>query len=469
MNAYIPINFPDIDLLVEGTKFKADKIRAFLHQLFLSNLSQSGYGNKPRDNSYNYIYKDGYVSLHSDILQKLLTTKYSTYLNFLEVNKLVSRRETPSSRAGYTPGVTTIHYKIRKDLLHIKDSNKSFRIEPITDFTSIKSIIKTREFYEAKKITNTRSLQLDDIHLKLSSMEKTIRFNYHKAESWVDTEIYYAEKLFTTNDTVLWDFKNVLSMDLKLIQTINDGYFKEKLDQFGERLHTPLKRLSKRMRSFMYFDGYQDEDLMCLDISNSQLYFSTLLVDKNIINTLIPEFAPITTFSDEYSNRSDFIEFITECRNGIIYESWKNVANYNSRNEAKKDLFQVLFSRSGSRIPGVKLFRKKYPSVAAFFTRIKSLTEIELPFITHTYLDHKGVYKERNYHCNLSCALQRLESRIFLKKIGQALFDNDIKRFFTIHDSVYFPKYETEKIQKIISNEFSQLCIPSPKFKLDKP
>lgn len=466
MNVYIPINFPDIDIMVKGTKLKPDKIRAFLHQLFLSNLSQSSYGDKVKENSYNYIYKDGYVSLHSDIMKKILTARYKKYLTFLEENKLVFRRETPSSKAGYTPGVTTIHYKIRNDLLHRKGSNRSFRIESLTDYTTIKSIFKVRELYDAKSSLSSRSLPLDIIHYNLSDLEKTIRLNYSKAEKWVDSEIYYTEKLFFTNDKTLNHLKDILDMDLRLIQSINDGYFKEKVDQFGERLHTPLKRLSKRMRPFIYFDGYQDEDLMCLDISNSQLYFATLLVNQDIVNTLIPEFSIINTFSEDYLNRPDFIEFIAECRNGTIYEKWKSVVNYSSRDEAKKSLFQVLFSRTKSRIPGVKLFRKEYPSVAAFFNRIKSLTEVELPFIIHTYLDHRGIYKEKNYHCNLSCALQRLESRIFLKRIGQALFDNGVERFFTIHDSVYFPKSETETIQKIIASEFEKLGVLPPKIKL---
>jgi len=299
-------------------------------------------------------------------------------------------------------------------------------------------------------------------------MEKSVRFNIEVAQTWVKNHL---ESLFISQNYLKREedkIKTNLIDEIELIHSINEGMFDTKIDQFGERLHSPLKRVSRRVRPFMYFEENKEE-LVCYDISNSQLYFITLLLNDNIVNSIIPEFRPILEFSSQFKDKEDFKEFITTAIDGSIYTNWQAKRNLESRDIAKSELIKILFAGKNIKMPSAVFFRKTFPSVWAFFDKIKSLDEKQLPFIRNSYLDSNGYYKENSLHCNLSCAVQRLESRIFIKRIGQALIDNGIKPFFTIHDSVYFPKSLTEKVHQIILNEFELLNVTPPKLKLSTP
>ena len=466
LTVYIPISFPNIDSLVDGTGLKADKIRVFLNQLFLSRLSQSGYTGKQKDNPLNWIYKDGYVSIHSAIIKKLLTTKmYHKYLTFLQDKNLVTVRESPSSKRAYTPGFTSKHFKIAPDLLHASDTNRHFRTEAITDICTIKAVLRTRDLYIGRSGVNARSISQDVIHQKLFDMEKLVKFHIYKADKWI-TE--YLNAQINLSEIKMDSLKYNQGLELELINAINDGYFNTKVDQFGKRLYSPLKRVSRRMRPFMYFAGYEDEELICMDICNSQLYFSTLLSNADIVKSVIPEFQIVSELAEPCKNNTDFTEYVNYSIDGTIYDKWQEARAFETRDQAKRELIQVLFSGVKSKMPGVKIFRKQYPSVSVYFDSIKSLTENELPFITKTYLDSKGIYKEDAYHCNLSCAVQRLESHIFIKLICSALLNANAYPFFTIHDSIYFLKKHEGLVNEIISKEFMRLGVTPPKIKSGK-
>jgi hypothetical protein len=470
LTVYIPISFPDIDMLVTGTKLKPDKIRILLHQMYLSKLSQTGYDNTAKEHRYNHIFNDGYVSLHSTLLHKLLTKNYKKYISLLKERKLISVRESYSSNEAYTPKETSKHYKISNRFLYKDGSGRHFRKETITDKCTIKTVMKTSDDFKIHGSRNNRSVQMESIHEALYDMEQSVRFDLEPAESWVrdhlatllNKNIYSEEQTEKLSDNLI--------DELELLNSINEGIsFNCKVDQFGERLYTPLKRVAKYMRRFMYFENNSNTELACLDISNSQLYFSTLLVNKDIIETIIPEFLPIVKIAEKYGDQIDFKRYIEACIHGTIYDEWMRIANHTGRNAAKKELIQILFCKNGARMPSIKIFRDHFPSVAKFFREIKALKEDALPFITKTYLDKRGNFKPDSYHCNLSCATQRLESRIFIKIISQSLLDKEIKPFFTIHDSVYFPKQLTEKVQQVITDEFHLLGIACPKLKLSKP
>ncbi|HKC69034.1 MAG TPA: hypothetical protein VKG26_12440 [Bacteroidia bacterium] len=466
MTVYIPINFPNIDELVRGTKLKPDKVRVLLHQMYLSRLSQSGYTGKQKNNILNYIFNEGYVSLHCSVLRSLLTSYYKNYMDFLIEKKLLRTRESSSSNKAYTTNFASIHYKLAPELFHVKEAFRHFRKETITDKCTIKAIKKTSDDFKLHGSRNAKSIQMESIHGALYSMEQSIRFNIQSAEGWIKNHLATLSYDNAYSEEQMEKLSDNMINQLELINSINEGVsFSCKIDQFGERLYTPLKRVARYMRQFMYFENNPETELACLDISNSQLYFSTLLVNKDIIETIIPEFLPITKITEKYGSQLDFKRYTEACINGTIYDEWIRIANHTDRNAAKKELIQILFCKNNAKMPSIKIFRNSFPSVAKFFREIKALKEDTLPFITKTYLDKKGSFKPDSYHCNLSCATQRLESRIFIKRIGQSLLDKGIEPFFTIHDSVYYPKHLTEKVQKIIEDEFHLLGLAYPKLK----
>src|SRR6185437_3608692 len=418
MTVYIPINFPNIDELVRGTKLKPDKVRVLLHQMYLSRLSQSGYTGKQKDNILYYIFKEGYVSLHCSVLRSLLTSYYKNYMDFLIEKKLLRTRESSSSNKAYTTNFASIHYKLAPELFHVKGAFRHFRKETIIDKCTIKAIKKTSDGFKLHGSRNTKSIQMEPIHEALYNMEQLVRFDIRSAEEWIKNHLTILSNNNSYSEKEIEKLSDNLINQLELINSINEGIsFNCKVDQFGERLYTPLKRVARYMRPFMYFENNPETELACLDISNSQLYFSTLLVNKDIIEAIIPEFLPIAKIAENYGSQLDFKKYIEACIKGTIYDEWIRIANHTDRNTAKKELIEILFCKNNAKMPSLKIFRNNFPSVANFFREIKGLKEDILPFITKTYLgkDKNSQFKEDSYHCNLSCATQRLESRIFIK------------------------------------------------------
>jgi hypothetical protein len=449
---YIPIGCPNIEEMVAGTGLKADKIRLLLHQLTLSRLSQAGHVDNDKKHPMNHIYKDGYVALDRSILKSLLSTHYKKYVTFLIEKQIIHIRASSSSPNAYTPGVACIHYKINPSLLVIEGTERHFRQEVVTDYCTVKAVIKTTDNYQKSSINNPRSVTLEPIHESLFAMEKLIRFQLDDVDYWVSNNQKEGEKM------------NMIDQVNKL-HAINTGYFNCKVDQFGERLYTPLKSVKSEFRNFMYFEHMKESRLSSFDVCNSQLYFLTLLFNPNIVNEIIPEFSPINEIAANYFDSKDVQTFIKFATDGSIYTKWQEFREFSKRDLAKKELIAFLFAKKNSPMKGIGEFKRLLPNLKAFIDDVKTLTEEQLPFIKTSYLDAKGVYKLNSYHCNLACAVQRLESRIFIKRFGQNLLNANVEPFFTMHDSIYYPENLSNKVAESFNQTFAELGIPKPKIK----
>lgn len=442
----IPVSFPDIEDLVNGTNLKADKMRVFLHQIYLSRLNQIGYDTESSSKMQSWLYKARWVPLHSALLKQLLTCEYTKYRDFLEKKGLLFLRETSSSEAAYTPGHMSIHYTIPEGLFHAEGQIRHFRSEMITDLRTIKAILRVRDRYAIK--VQPKHLKLEPIHEALLLMEKTVRFDIVKAESWFRSH------------------PNENSEILELLGEINSGVFSSSVDLFGERFHTPLKRCKGELRQYMYFEGRTGSEIMSIDFCNSQLYFSTLLTNTEVVKKMLPEFLPIIGFANRYSSEPDFLLYIDQCCKGTIYSYWQDLRNHPNRDTAKAEMIGVLFCGNKSKQSGVKEFKEHFPSVAKFFWHIKALKEDELPFIKSIYIDHRGRREKGRLHRNLSCATQKLESRMIIKQISVACINKNIGPFFTIHDSVFCLKEGVDTTVQIIKDEFQKIGLRPPALKI---
>lgn len=454
----IPTGFPDIDILVEGTRFKSDKVRLLLHQMYISRLRLIGIKKKDLSFRTNRAYNEGYVPLNANHLKSLLGHRYKLYVDFLCHNNLISKRKSFFSEATYRPGEMSIQYMFNPKLMNSNRSLRNFRKESISDKTTIKSIRRELAKRTLSNRISKRSVEPEEVHLELLKMEKSIKFYSNAAEAW-------AIKYLETNPSIL-NIEDKIRNDLDKIEAVNEGFFSFKIDCFGERIHTPIKTISKRMRPFMYFDNSESADIICIDICNSQLYFAHALLNPSIVDLIIPEFSVINSFTSKYREEDDIKRFIELTTNGTIYSSWQKLRGLETRNQAKNELFQILFSKSKSRFSGKKEFQFLYPSVWKCFEFIKSLTDKELDFIPLTYVNKKGRYSEDLFHKNLSCALQRLESRVFIKIICKELLNNDVKPFITIHDSILTLSNNQILVEAIINDCFLQLGICPPKYKI---
>jgi hypothetical protein len=176
-----------------------------------------------------------------------------------------------------------------------------------------------------------------------------------------------------------------------------------------------------------------DNNLCQIDMSNAQ--FAILANNIATKNLMIPHFDDVpknkkatvrkreNELIDELElllKSSDFIKFIDLASNGNLYTEIQKELGFDSRGEAKKIMFQILFSsekvKNDLKVKLVKMF----PNVIA-------------------YIDN---YKKCYGYKNFSIGLQKRESEIFIDEIYMKLKKANIKTI-TRHDS-FIVNFEDE-------------------------
>ena len=141
--------------------------------------------------------------------------------------------------------------------------------------------------------------------------------------------------------------------------------------------------------------------------------------------------------------------FYNSALKGALYDEFVEIHSGDiTRNEVKKIMFKVLFSRNQFYLG----YKKIIP-----YERDKEVFASVYPFVSEVV----KILKAKD-HRTLPIYLQRIESYLFIDCIAKELVDNGIIPF-TIHDSVIIKIEHQEKAIEIMNNIFlNQLgVIPS--------
>lgn len=460
--AYIPVLFPILDELVKGTRLSADRIRCFIHQLFMQRLKDSTHDSVRKTDKY----QDGWVSLSSVLLIQLVGHNYKRYIDFLEQNGLLLvRRDPDTGNLKYARNSTSAQYKIPEKYLYKIDSIRHYRKEYITDHSTLKAIKKVKESFRTQNLS-PKQVPAEHIHDRLFSMVNQIRFDTDKAEIFLNKVSKGEIKVRKTASGMERNYGDMLL----LLDAVNEGSISRFfVDKYGNRMHTVASNLWKELRPFMYFKGLENKQLIVLDFANSQPFFSSIAINAKLIEEVLPEFAVCVPMVEPFIKRPDFKRFADLCAKGKIYEHWQSIRKLEDRNAAKDEIFKIMFGTNRVWKGSPKaIFKQYFPSVYQCFFTIKSLSERELPFIKDLFLTPARVFEgKKAYHKNLSCMMQRMESRIVLARIAPKLIAEGLVPFITVHDSFILAAEHEQKARAIINAEFILLGITPPTIKTE--
>ena len=454
VNTYIPIGIGDLNKQLDGTGLCPDVMRGILHQLYLVRAFQSMNSKK----SKTYSYRERWVPLKSDVIKIIAGRRdYSKYMNWLESRNYVVPKRNSKGAKGYLAGRFCINYKINPSILNIENDTRSFKKEHITKYKVLKRIKNIAKYFKQTYSKNKRKSSLLPIHENLIEMAYSVRFDVEKAKA-----IY----------------PSVSEEQINMLEAINDGSIHiGMVDKFGERLYTPFTNLKKNLRICMYFKDFPNEKLGSIDFTNSQFYFLGLITNTELINKFLPEFSACSKYFDNINQNEDTKLFneISSClkhsRYESIYDYWKRIRKIEDRKLAQKELFHLTFSSLNSKKVSNEIrstFNNHFPSINKFVANIKSLSETELPFILEleNYKDEFGLFIGKDsYHKNISCMLQRIESRVIIKEISPLLIDAGITPFITIHDSFIVLEKHKKAAKKIIKGYFNKMGFSPPGLK----
>lgn len=238
--------------------------------------------------------------------------------------------------------------------------------------------------------------------------------------------------------------------------------FRFKVDDTGRRLHTNLTMLRRDLRRFVTYD---DTPLIGVDLRNAQPFMISLLLDpafwqRSRVNNgrfnyyrsfpdlartgfFTPQILDEVTFDTQshwsYQNRSqnDIGEYMHQVSSASLYSEIQHFAEEMmdskpvSRDEAKKQVFMVLYAPNRTYTKYKGAFRHLYPSVYGLMQSLK-----------------------QEGHEKLAILLQRLESAFMLDNVTRRIADEQpAMPLFTIHDSVVCPVGAEGFVKSVIESE----------------
>ncbi|GAC1301425.1 MAG: hypothetical protein NVSMB24_04230 [Mucilaginibacter sp.] len=188
------------------------------------------------------------------------------------------------------------------------------------------------------------------------------------------------------------------------------------IDEFCGRVHTPISNFHRTHRPNLLIDN---ENTVSLDVATMQ----PLLLGKLLFNKI---------------GNNEFSTWINEGKD--IYEELQNKSGLNSRDEAKKKFFEILFSKPTDAL-------KELFGASGWINWINNYKRIDEPLNPHN---------ERKPHSNLAWLLQNTEVRI-MKQVWSELVNIDLP-FLSVHDEIIVKEtdYQTAKaiFESVLSKEF---------------
>jgi len=341
-----------------------------------------------------------YFSNNSEIKFNLSSTilrkKYGEFYNYYMMYLIEKKFINLVSK--YYVGKKTNTYKL--NILNIYDTIRYKNYDKIL----IKKL--NRDLYETS-ITELNNSPIPlEIRKVLVNHLQHIDIDYEKSNDFLD-------ELKATKQIDLSKYKkNEISIENISIKNI---YFK--FDSYG-RFHTNFTILKREIRSeFLSING---EQLYELDITNSQPLFFAILLKKEVPHI-----------------NGDTRRYFDLVKNGLVYDDIIQKSRLKTRKDAKNLMYKVLFGNNEENKKENRIFKKLYPSVYEYILEFKT--------------------EKKNYRF-LSHHLQRMESEFMFNNVVQEVIEKYPKMiFFTVHDSILFPRSYRDKIKEIFDKHLNKL------------
>lgn len=412
---YIPYNLELERLISENLPdfkpFKLDKLLYILSLIFVIP-------------TYNKdLLSEDYTPINSTLLQDVVQN-YKEYLNYLEFDLKIIESDHQYIVGEKSKGFRFIE-KYRTQVI----------VRPILDWTLRKKLIL---------LENRKNIQSNRLKYLTKWFNSGLEIDFNSVQKFIDEELK-----IKMEHPELKDFGKNGKLISPINQYNNSIICSEKIlrkefnliqDNNVFRLHTNLSNLRSVLRNALTYKG---ENLISIDLKNSQPYLSIGLLNKNIVNNILHNnsyyYIMLGEILESIENKG-FEEFVKLASSGKFYDylAQKFTAkgfNYYNRKSVKQAVFLLLFT--SNRFIGQeeakpkRIFKELFPEVYNVFARIKKNDKTLLPRL-----------------------LQYVESNLFIDVIAKRVSKEIPKApIFTIHDSIATTRPYVERVQKIISEE----------------
>jgi hypothetical protein len=415
-------------------KFSKDKLIHILHLLY----------SIPATNKDLEIC-DGYVPVYSKILQRRIHN-YNEYIDYLLRARVI---ETDNR---YIPDLKSKGYR------YTEKYNTIFKAVTVADAILNRHNKKDSRFSANMKKKHSHLARWYNPALQI---DRDLAMDFIHA----DYERKVADPSLRDYDVKNKKYKDPFTQFTSSyinVERIADAEFMLKVDTNVFRFHSNLSNLRSDLRHCLTYGG---ENLVSIDIKNSQPYLSTAILNKGYWRSR--EGSPIISIKDiannpinqVYRTTSSFNSFIMLVNNavmqagtdlqrfidlvtqGAFYEYLSTMleaelgTSYATRKQVKAAVFQLLFTDNRyvgqpSAAPK-RVFKDHFPSVYEIFALVKKKDKTLLPRL-----------------------LQRIESHLILQVATKRIArERPRLPIFTIHDSIATTRGNEDYIKRVLQEE----------------
>lgn len=407
---------------------------------------------------YKKYLTDGYIPLYSPSLQQKIQN-YRLYLNYLIDVGIIESDNIYSHIQG-----KSICYRLQEAYNGIITDVK------ITKRSLIKSII-TKSRPHQFEINILPDMPLTEIPYLTKWFNTKLQIDAVKAEEFLNKE-YEVVKAEKGEQKAIRTYNSLASPVRKICN--GELYYNLSIDKTAGRLHTPLTMLKKELRKFITYDGKR---LVGLDLKNSQLFFSMLLIDKQTFcrnktdKVLQYYFSKIDSDGGEkrishlkkylaaFDGETDMVEYKYSVLNGMAYE---NIGQYTGtyvgypQNEAekqKKEVERNFTKESLMKIMNGKIIQNAAVKLYAKKKLTKKSPRMEFICYFPNVNEIFNIIKMGNYKM-ISWILQHIEAKYILHTVCKQIAETNANiPLFTIHDSII----TTEEYSAFVQSEMIRI------------
>jgi len=220
----------------------------------------------------------GYANLDSDLLKKYLGTNYyRPVLTALLNAKIIEPYVNSKGVQSYSKGAFSKSYRINP----IYSEGVRMKATPISKKTYIRKITNVRTELIKEAVKMNPNLQHELLSLTYRRIKVKEALDYISNNYERDSPQYKARLI------AIKEFNELHKLDLSQGKEVLSFHFSYNKG----RVYSPASMLPRDLEQFTYFEGYEKERSICLDMPNSQLCFFDELIkrsvfhDKNAYNT----------------------------------------------------------------------------------------------------------------------------------------------------------------------------------------
>ncbi len=388
---------------------------------------------------------DGFVETPKNYFRKVFNSQYLNWLNKLIDAKIIISNYSYSnsiyntyskSYSINTKYTTTTIMWLTFDETPLESIPYTFKISNQTDTEKMDldrvvedlNLIKTdrkKLIFLAKE--EIEKVKIEDFKINDNVSRDAFNVSFGKDKKYWMTKEKAIEKSLELDKTLIQDenkfyivdeYEFILRKKSSMLQSYQDAINKLVNKKFYGKRNTTNNRLDTNltnMAKILTNEVCSENNFVQFDLCNSQ-------------------FAVLSDWLEDKIDTEDFKKFKEHSYGGTLYEFIMKELNLENRLEAKKMMFELMFSKEDYKSNLKSKLKSLFPSVVELVDTYK---------------------KEKGYN-NFSIMLQQRESEIFIDGLWKQIKKKKI--FCTPkHDCLIVKKEDAEKVEKIISEYFDKI------------